>query len=368
MTVLVTGGTGFVGREIIKKLHEKGYKLRLLVRNADSAWQLQRRYNAELVEGDINKPETLAPAVKGVNAIIHLVGILFESSSSSTFQKVHAEGTMHLANAAKAAGVRRFVLMSAAGTRPNANSTYHQSKYAAECTIGTPDFDFTIFRPSVIYGPNDQSINRLAGNLRFPWDMINVYAYPNPSGGEVMVQPIHVEEVATCFVESLGNAEANGKIYTLCGPKPVRARDIIGAVATAMGKKYEFEDLPILTVVRSVLWAFVAAIPLAIVLFSTNSMLNEFWPVLLLMCLVWAVLLFIAVRWRSYIFYNVPVNINILHAARDAINPILPYSLQLGEQAKLLQEDNIGDPEPASKAFGIQPKPFGPEVLGYLAR
>ncbi|HSI85569.1 MAG: SDR family oxidoreductase [Candidatus Methylacidiphilales bacterium] len=366
MTVLVTGGTGFVGREIVKKLHEKGYKIRMLVRKPEDAWQMQRRYNTELVQGDVTKPDTLPAAVKGVQAIIHLVGIIRETSAQVTFQKVHAEGTANLAKAALDAGVKRFVLMSAAGTRPGANSTYHQSKFEAEQTMWKSGLDFTIFRPSIIYGPNDQSINTLARVMRFPFDLLNVYAYPNLGGGETYVQPIHVDEVAHCFVDCLGNAETNKKIYFLCGPKPVHAKEMLAIVATALGKAYTFESTPVLTIARSILWAFVAAIPLAVVLFSTNNILSELWPFLLGLSVIWGILLVAAIRWRSLIFYHVPLG--GFSVITNVVNPLLPRYLQFGEQLKMLQEDNIGDPEPASKMFRFDPKPFGPDALTHVVR
>jgi hypothetical protein len=175
-----------------------------------------------------------------------------------------------------------------------------------------------------------------------------------------------VDEVAHCFVECLGNAETNKKIYFLCGPKPVHSKELLSIMATVLGKSYQFEKAPVLTITRSVLWAFVAAIPLAVVLFSTNNILSEMWPILLTLVVVWAVLLFVAIRWRSFIFYHVPLG--GFSVVTNLISPLLPRYLQFGEQLKMLQEDNIGDPEPASKMFGFQPKPFGPEALAHVVR
>src|SRR5688572_28705068 len=132
MKVLLTGGTGFVGGEIARQLHLAGHDVRALVRNPGTraARELTSRSGADLVAGDILQP-SLAAAMSGIGAVIHLVGIISEVGRN-TFENIHARGTECVVSAARQAGVKRFVHMSALGTRPQAVSRYHQSKWAAE--------------------------------------------------------------------------------------------------------------------------------------------------------------------------------------------------------------------------------------------
>src|SRR5262249_17805837 len=152
MKVLVTGATGFVGTEIVKQLRLAGYPVRILARTRPADLHL------EFQRANITKADSLAGACTGIDAIIHLVGIISEVGEQ-TFGRVHTEGTKNLVAAAQHAGVRRFVHMSALGTRSGAVSRYHRSKWAAEEAVRASKLDYTIFRPSLIYGPGDHFVN-----------------------------------------------------------------------------------------------------------------------------------------------------------------------------------------------------------------
>src|SRR5437016_11869898 len=191
MKVFLTGGTGFVGQEILRQLHLEEHSVRMVVRDAGSmrAKAAVAEYGAELTVGDIlethqaekQTPHPLrrrafggqagplpfrrgegkfsarsrASALTGVQAVIHLVGIISEVSRS-TFENVHTQGARNVVAAAQAAGVKRFIHMGALGTRLHASSRYHQTKWAAEEAVRASGLDYTIFRPSLIYGPQDQ--------------------------------------------------------------------------------------------------------------------------------------------------------------------------------------------------------------------
>ena len=143
MKVLVTGATGFVGGEIVRELHQAGHSICFLARNPGDrcAQELISHYAAEIKTGNVLEAESLTGAVSGVDAVIHLVGIISEAGES-TFENVHTRGTQNMIAAAQKAGVKRFIHMSALGTRPNAVSRYHKSKWAAEEAVRQSGLDY----------------------------------------------------------------------------------------------------------------------------------------------------------------------------------------------------------------------------------
>ena len=156
-----------MGREIVRQLHAAGHTIRILARSPPPprVQEAVSRWGAEVHPGDVLEPLRSAGRLAGTDAVIHLVGIISEVGDS-TFENVHTRGTRNMVAAAQQAGVRRFVHMSALGTRPNAASRYHQSKWAAEEMVRHSGLEFTIFRPSLIYGPQDQFINLFAKIIR----------------------------------------------------------------------------------------------------------------------------------------------------------------------------------------------------------
>ncbi|HUF92366.1 MAG TPA: NAD(P)H-binding protein, partial [Candidatus Limnocylindria bacterium] len=154
--VFVTGATGFVGRAVVQALRAEGCVVRCLVRRG-SERDLHGFGAIERVEGDVTVPRTLQEGVMGCHAVVHLVGIIREHPGAGvTFERAHTQGTVNILEAATAAGVRRFLHMSALGTRPGARSRYHVTKWAAEEAVRASSLSWTIFRPSIIYGRGDE--------------------------------------------------------------------------------------------------------------------------------------------------------------------------------------------------------------------
>lgn len=232
MKVLVTGGTGFVGREMLWRLHEAGHTIRLVSRRSRTPElnQLAYRYRAELVEASGDVPASLATAVQGCEAVIHLVGIISESGPS-TFERVHVDYTRAILAAATASGVSRFIHMSALGTRPHARARYHQTKWQAEELVRNSGLAWTIFRPSVIYGREDGFVNMLAGIAR--WSPV----VPIFGPGRNQLQPIAVEDVAKAFVASVENPAAIGQTYDLCGTEVFTMGQIWAAILRVTRRK-----------------------------------------------------------------------------------------------------------------------------------
>src|SRR6185436_7312964 len=159
MKVLITGGTGFVGRAIASELQRAGHEVHLLARGQSRTdMPSGRKVPGQIHSGNILEPGSLPAAFSGMDAVIHLVGIISEAGEQ-TFENVHTRGTENVARAAQQAAVKRFLHMSALGTRPGAAARYHRSKWAAEELVRASGLDWTIFRPSIIYGPGDGFVN-----------------------------------------------------------------------------------------------------------------------------------------------------------------------------------------------------------------
>jgi len=220
--VALTGATGFVGRHILSSLLEANVRVRALVRNPRRLTIKDAR--VEVIDGNLGEVTSLARLVEGATAVVHVVGIIMESPKwGQTFQRVHFEGTRNLIEAARRASIQRWIHMSALGSRPDAVSDYHRSKWAAEQAVRESGLTNTIFRPSIIHGPDGEfmrmvkqfACRRLAGVL--PW-MPYFGSGLLGRGGAGRLQPVWVEDVARCFVASLTNTASNNEIYPMGGP------------------------------------------------------------------------------------------------------------------------------------------------------
>lgn len=237
MRIFVTGGTGFVGREIVRQLHGVGHKVRCLVRDAERAKQLLP-LTVELHPGDLTDPDSFKAGLKECQAVIHLVGIIVEKGQA-TFEHIHLQGTADLLRAASGAGVRRFIQMSALGSRPDAKSRYHRTKYQAEQAVIQSGLDWTIFRPSVIFGPGDQFANLIARIIK------SAPVIPIIGPGESRIQPISVRNVASCFALAVGDPSTYRKIYELGGPQRLTYNRIYQIIAGVLEKKKAALHIPI---------------------------------------------------------------------------------------------------------------------------
>jgi NADH dehydrogenase len=227
MKIFVAGGTGFVGKHLIEELQRRGHSVRLLVHSRSAL-----SGEIEQISGDINTLETFAKSVKGCDAVINLIGIIREFPSHGiTFEKMHVLATANLLDAAARAGANRYLQMSALGSRPAAVSSYHKTKWEAEATVRRSALQWTIFRPSLIFGPRDAFINMLAAQLRLAPVM------PVIGTGKYRLQPIHADDVARCFSQALEMPETIGQTYELCGNDRVSYEQLLDLIAAAMGRR-----------------------------------------------------------------------------------------------------------------------------------
>ncbi|ABK43495.1 NAD-dependent epimerase/dehydratase [Magnetococcus marinus MC-1] len=225
--ILITGATGFVGQALIQQLVSEGHKIRALARHIPARHAPE---GVQYVAGDIQIPSSLQTAMEGVTCVIHLVGILAEQRHRS-FEEIHHQGTLNVLQAAKQAGVKRFLHMSSLGTRANAVARYHQSKWQAECAVRESGLDYTIFRPSVIFGPGDNFVNQFARMIRFS-PMV-----PILGDGQNRMQPIAVGDVARCFAIALTDRQTLGQTYELGGPQQLTFQEIMENILDALHKK-----------------------------------------------------------------------------------------------------------------------------------
>jgi NADH dehydrogenase len=232
MKILVTGATGFVGREVLRQVHVAGHSARILVRDVKAASdRLPRPHSVvEFHRGDVTEARSLEGAVAGCDAVIHLVGIISEFGRV-TFDRLHVEATRNMVASAQAQGVARFIHMSALGTRPEAASRYHQTKWAAEEMVRGSGLDYTIFRPSLIYGAEDHFVNQFGRMSRW------LPFLPVMGQGTNRMQPVAVEIVAQCFVQALTRPETVGQTYDLCGPERLTFEQILESILGACRRK-----------------------------------------------------------------------------------------------------------------------------------
>lgn len=301
MNVLVTGGTGFVGREIVRQLHNTGHRTILLARRpeARATREVATLLGARVRPGDVLDGDSLRNTCAGVEAVIHLVGIISECGNQ-TFENVHARGTRNMIFAAQDAGIKRFLHMSALGTRPGSVSRYHQTKWAAEEQVRQSGLGWTVFRPSIIYGPGDGFVNLFARIIRFSPIL------PVLGSGQNQFQPVAVQTVASAFVKALTESRAVGEVYDLGGPEMFTFDELLDQILDAMERRRLKLHLP-MSLAR-----------------TQAALLEWLYP-----------------RW--------------LHRA-----PPLNR-----DQLIMLQEDNVGNAQPANELFGLKPIRFREAIAAY---
>ena len=243
MKIFISGGTGFVGGHLVRELLGRGHELRLLVHRRSPTIT-----GVEQVEGDVTVPESLESAATGCDAVINLVGIIREFRSRGiTFDRLHLQATANLLAATRSSGIRRYLQMSALGTRPDAISGYHISKFKGEQLVRESSLEWTIMRPSLIYGPKDAFINMLADQLRLAPVM------PVIGSGAYRLQPIHADDVARCFALALEMPETIRQTYELCGNSRMSYIELLDAVAAAMGRSAPFKPRAPLTLMQLII-------------------------------------------------------------------------------------------------------------------
>lgn len=317
--VFLTGGNGFVGRYVVRELIARGLHPVCLVRDKSVFVDRMRQFPPDkytAVGGSMFDDAALAGAATGADAVIHLVGIIQERPMmGQTFERVHVEGTRRVVGAAKAAGVRRFVHMSALGTRQGAAAEYHRTKWQAEAIVRESGLDWTIFRPSIIHGHDGEFMQMMRtfvcdalvtsmGFIPVPFPVV-----PYFGRGDKRLQPVDVRDVAACFVGALLRPETAGKVFDLGGPEAVSWKELYRICReTIPGAK----------------------------------------------------------AWKPVV--STPVPVAKLLARTVMKLPVLPMALRFNVgQVQMSQEDSVCDIGPVEKAFGIKLRDFRTELKQYAA-
>lgn len=228
-TVCVIGGSGFVGRHIVHRLAGERVRVRVPTRHRESVKdELILLPTADVMDADVHDPATLDRVVAGCDAVIHLVGIL-HAGKGGGFERVHTELPRKVIEACQRNGVRRYVHMSALNASPDGPSAYLRSKGEAEKLVRASQLDWTIFRPSVIFGRGDSFLNMFATTLKLA--PVLPLACPN-----ARFQPVWVEDVAQAFAGCLTDSRTFGQSYDLCGPKVYTLRELVEYVGRVIGK------------------------------------------------------------------------------------------------------------------------------------
>jgi NADH dehydrogenase len=241
----IFGGSGFIGRYIVQRLARRGWILRIAVRRPDSALFLKPLGDVGHIvpmAANIRDDASVAAAVAGVDHVINLVGILYEGGPQR-FAAVHAEGARRVAAAAKAAGVKRLLQMSALGADASSPSLYARSKAEGEALVRAQFPEAVILRPSVVFGPEDDFFNRFAEMARFS------PLLPLIGGGKTRFQPVYVGDVADAAVAILDRPEdapftPAGKTYELAGPRIFTFKELMELLLAEIGRKRILMPVP----------------------------------------------------------------------------------------------------------------------------
>ncbi|MBU0719305.1 MAG: complex I NDUFA9 subunit family protein [Planctomycetes bacterium] len=315
--VMVTGATGFVGRHVVRELLARGLRPVCVVRSPGKlARQLRDvppdRWRA--LPGTLEDRDVLRQAAGLSDAAIHLVGIIIERRlRGQTFERVHARGTWHVVEAAGRAGIKRIIHLSSLGARPDARTAYHRTKWTAEEYVRQSGVEWTIFQPSLIHGPDGdfmKLMQQLSCGLLPPF-------VPYFGSGQAKLQPVSVDDVAHCVVDSLSRVETIGEIIPLGGPKAYTWIELYTTCRALLPKAKRWKPILPLPVAIAKLQALLSAPPLAF--------------------------------------------------AELVVPSLGKYRFDRGN-VQMSQEDNICDHRLAEEMFGISMRPFEKELAAYADR
>lgn len=238
--VTVFGGSGFIGRHLVRRLAQRGWTIRVAVRHPSSAHFLKPLGDVGQivpVRAPLQDEVAVHQAVAGARAVVNLVGVLAESGAQ-TFTAVHARGASLVATAAAEAGVERLVHNSAIGADRHAAAQYARTKGAGEAAVRTGFPGATILRPSIVFGPEDSFFNRFAAMARLS------PALPLIGGGKTRFQPVYVGDVAEAIARCLDQLDCAGKIYELGGPKIYTFKELMELMLREIGRKRFLVPIP----------------------------------------------------------------------------------------------------------------------------
>lgn len=234
----VFGGSGFIGRHLVRRLAADGWIVRVGVRDPEAAAFLKPMGEPGQivpVATDVSEAQSVEAAVRDADIVVNLVGILYERGRR-TFQRIHVEGAASVAGAARTQGAKRLVQVSAIGADPDSEAAYARTKAAGERAVQAAFPGATIVRPSVVFGPEDDFFNRFAAIARIS-PVLPVF--------DTAFQPVYVGNVAAAIVRILDDPDTAGKIYELGGPRVIRFAELMKLVMSETGRRRLLVPLPL---------------------------------------------------------------------------------------------------------------------------
>ena len=238
--VTVFGGSGFVGRHVVRALAQQGYRVRSATRRPDLAGHLQPMGSVgqiHAVQANLRYPESIAAALVGSDGVVNLVGLLVKSGAQ-TFDAIQVEGARHIAAAAREASVGRLIHVSAIGADTNSPGNYGRTKAQGEAAVLAEFPGAVILRPSLIFGPEDQFFNRFADMAR------KAPLLPLIGGGRTRFQPVYVGDVAAAVAAACGGSARFGTVYELGGPEVLTFRQLLERTQEWAGRNRGYMRLP----------------------------------------------------------------------------------------------------------------------------
>ncbi len=241
MQIFLTGASGFVGSHILSRLVEQNFHLTCLTRSGKlkNDFQLEQ---VEIIRGDITAPTTWRQAMHGCDAVVHLVAIIRENRRRGiTFDKLIRQSTCDMVNCAKQNNIKKFIYISAIGADVRAETPYWRAKATAEQAVISSGLDYTIFRPSFVFGPDDAVFNMLAKIIKkTPFGFFPVFG-----SGEYKHQPVSVHNLAEAVAAALVNAAAANSIYDIGGPEPLSWKQQLDIIGKVVNKKVRKLEIPL---------------------------------------------------------------------------------------------------------------------------
>ena len=235
----VFGGSGFIGRYVVKRLAQQGFVVRVAVRDPEAALFLKPMGAVGQVVplySSVTNEATVHRAIEGAEVVVNLVGVLTESRAAS-FQAIHAEGAERIARISAATGVSRLIQISAIGADPNSDSRYASTKGKAEQAVLAAFPDATILRPSLVFGIEDKFFNRFAEIARLSPIMPVI-------SGDTKMQPVFVSDVADAVMAALASSATRGKVFEIGGPKVWTFREILAFILKTTHRDRRMVDIP----------------------------------------------------------------------------------------------------------------------------
>jgi uncharacterized protein YbjT (DUF2867 family) len=230
MKIAITGGTGFVGRHLARRLLVDGHEVVLISRSAGAESELRRSSGVTVAPSDLSDVEGLTMALAGCDAVAHCAGINRELGSQ-TYQKVHVDGTRHVVDAAKDAGVRRIALMSFLRARPDCGSLYHESKWAAEEIVRSSGLDYTIIKAGMVYGRGDHMLDHLS-HAFYTLPILATVGFRQKA-----IRPLAIDDLVDVMRAALVDGRLSNRTIAITGAEELYLSEAARRVAEVLGRR-----------------------------------------------------------------------------------------------------------------------------------